>query len=117
MSGGKSKLRFELFEDGVQIIHRISSPLINAYVCPLCVRLFGDDALKNGQLTIEHIPPKSVGAQSVLLTCASCNNEAGSRLDSHLAKYKATSEFAKGIEITSQKNRMQKELYKDLEML
>jgi len=33
------------------------------------------------QLTAEHVPPEKVGGKELLLTCAPCNNRAGTRLD------------------------------------
>lgn len=57
------------------------------YICPLCKGIFPREAIlsQDGQslLTVEHIPPKAVGAKKISLTCKACNNNHGSRLDSH----------------------------------
>ena len=52
------------------------------YACPICLRLFGTPE----GLTLEHVPPASVGGVVICLTCAACNKEAGYQLDSNLAK-------------------------------
>ncbi len=51
------------------------------YACPCCLRQYGSEALSDGTLTIEDVPPKSVGGQWLVLTCKQCNNAAGTRLD------------------------------------
>ncbi len=51
------------------------------YPCPICLQLFTVDGLTAKSLTVEHVPPKSVGGNELLLTCASCNNIAGAKLD------------------------------------
>ena len=51
------------------------------YVCPCCMRVHGHEALSNGMLTIEDVPPKSVGGRWLVLTCKQCNSTAGTRLD------------------------------------
>lgn len=57
------------------------------YMCPLCRVLFSENCLNPkiaNPLTIEHIPPESVGGKEVVLTCKKCNNNHGSKFDSHL---------------------------------
>jgi hypothetical protein len=61
------------------------------YVCPCCVTEQGfkgllREALLNRQLTEEHVPPEAVGGRPLILTCAPCNSNAGSRLDAHADK-------------------------------
>jgi len=61
----------------------------NFYICPLCRNGFFKDrlaqTLKN-PLTIEDLPPKSVGRRHLILTCKKCNNTAGSKLDRLIPK-------------------------------
>jgi hypothetical protein len=45
------------------------------------MRVHGHEALSNGMLTIEDVPPKSVGGRWLVLTCKQCNSTAGTRLD------------------------------------
>lgn len=51
------------------------------YPCPICLTPFTTDALANGRLSLEHVPPKSVGGHELVLTCKCCNNTAGAKLD------------------------------------
>jgi hypothetical protein len=51
------------------------------YVCPCCMSQHGREALSNRTLTIEDVPPKSVGGRWLVLTCEKCNSTAGTRLD------------------------------------
>lgn len=50
------------------------------YLCPICLEIKSLE-----ELTLEDYPPKSVGGKANLLTCKKCNNEAGSKIDSHLS--------------------------------
>ena len=67
------------------------------YVCPECaepdesgrtyrIRLLPRLALASGDLTAEHVPPKSFGGRPLVLTCKSCNDFAGHQLDAHARK-------------------------------
>jgi hypothetical protein len=49
--------------------------------CPICLRPFTVEALLSKRLSVEHVPPKSVGGRELLLTCALCNNSSGAKLD------------------------------------
>ena len=51
------------------------------YVCPICRKPFTVEALDDGRLSKEHVPPQSVGGHELLLTCKECNNTAGTKLD------------------------------------
>lgn len=53
------------------------------YVCPICDRVFSREAVLTGELTAEHVPPKSFQGRELVLTCAGCNNGAGTRLEAH----------------------------------
>lgn len=61
----------------------------NGIICPLCFDVFFekdlDIKLKN-HLTLEDIPPKSLGGKPLALTCKVCNNKSGHELDAHLLK-------------------------------
>lgn len=50
------------------------------YVCPICLRAFTDVK----ELTLEHVPPKSLGGKPLCLTCVKCNNSAGHTVDAAL---------------------------------
>ena len=57
-------------------------------VCPICLKYWYTlNAINTKQLTVEHAPPHGLQGEKVALTCQSCNNIAGSQLDSFLIAY------------------------------
>lgn len=67
------------------------------YACPLCLeinheerraqfRVFIEAALTDSSLTVEHVPPESLGGRPLVLTCRACNSTAGAGLDAHARK-------------------------------
>lgn len=54
---------------------------VPTYVCPICRDPFMIEALDDGRLFVEHVPPQSVGGRELILTCIPCNNTAGTKLD------------------------------------
>ncbi|WP_157881403.1 hypothetical protein [Streptomyces phaeochromogenes] len=66
------------------------------YACPCCLVAYPRAAVEVGLLTIEDVPPKSVGGRPLLLTCKSCNNTAGSDFDSHAATRADSDAFMRG---------------------
>lgn len=67
------------------------------YICPLCWRLFDETALDSPpELTIEHVPPSSLGGSGLVLTCRRCNNDAGTQVDADAAKHRVTVEALRG---------------------
>jgi len=67
------------------------------FLCPLCLRLFLRSELDEQDLSLDHVPPQSVGGTKCTLTCTSCNNEAGKTLDSALKRKLAIEDFQAGI--------------------
>jgi hypothetical protein len=61
-------------------------PFAPFYVCPICWTAFSLGALAAGELTLEHVPPESVGGDELALTCRTCNNDAGAKSDSHMRR-------------------------------
>jgi hypothetical protein len=55
------------------------------YPCPVCLSPFTIDALVDGRLSSEHVPPESLGGRELVLTCKCCNNSAGAKLDADAA--------------------------------
>jgi hypothetical protein len=71
----------------------------NFYVCPLCLKVFFESALdQKGEnpLTIEDLPPKSMGKKLLILTCKKCNNESGYKLDHQIIKHLKVDPFLSG---------------------
>ena len=81
-----------------------------AIFCPLCMSLFTERTLENGfvdRLTIEHIPPESVGGKGKILTCKICNETIGKKLDHHIQKELNTEPFLKAIPNSVVEGRLQ----------
>lgn len=53
------------------------------YICPLCLSPFTLKSIEgsNPALTLEHVPPKSLGGSAAILTCRNCNNTSGHSTD------------------------------------
>lgn len=66
----------------------------DSYACPLCLEIFPRDRLN--ELSVEHVPPLSVGGKPLVLTCKRCNNDAGYKVDSHEAHLHDASRFFSG---------------------
>jgi hypothetical protein len=88
----KKRKIFKLFSQNLEWIKEHPSiefkpDFSNGYICPLCFNVFFekdlDNTLKN-YLTLEDIPPKSLGGKPLTLTCKSCNSVCGHNLDVHL---------------------------------
>lgn len=62
-------------------------PIKGYYVCPLCKKTFNLQELgdKVGDvLTLEDVPPKSLGGSPILVTCKKCNSKCGHDIDNWL---------------------------------
>ena len=90
-----NKIKNEIFENYSRNLELVISKIApervnefrNKYICPLCRRVFSIESLDSSlteHLTIEDIPPKSVGWKRKILTCKTCNNKHGGKIDSHL---------------------------------
>lgn len=76
----------------------------DGFICPICYGFFDRKSLSfeyDDRLTLEDIPPKSLGGQPLTLTCKICNNLAGSELESHLSKRLHFDEFMQGVKDSS----------------
>jgi hypothetical protein len=73
-----------VFKEGAEI------PIHLPYICPLCLQkyivLVGRDLNVNGEFSIDHIPPQSVGGTLEIITCKKCNNDAGGLYEAELLK-------------------------------
>ena len=62
-------------------------PFTNGYICPICFDPFFEKDLDisiPNYLTLEDVPPASLGGRPIVLTCKSCNSKTGHDLDAHL---------------------------------
>lgn len=67
-------------------VHMIPE-IADAFICPLCSDYFTREAFQEPQaLTIEHVPPESLGGNTYTLLCGECNHSAGTTLVSALKK-------------------------------
>lgn len=72
--------------------------------CPLCFTPFTSAEASSGRtVTLEHVPPKSLGGKVLCLTCKSCNASAGSKVD-QLAAMGARSRFPVTVDILGKKD-------------
>lgn len=78
---GKS-LRQRIFSQGSAALAALGNNS-DVYCCPICTRVFSEESIENGGLTLEDVPPKSVGGRPIILTCRRCNNFAGHTFDNH----------------------------------
>ena len=63
------------------------------YLCPISLKLFSSDSLKNQTLTIEHVPPKSLGGKGMVLVDKEINNKDGHSADKDLLLFFQTKTF------------------------
>jgi hypothetical protein len=50
-------------------------------LCPLCLDGLSAEELDTGEMTAEHVPPRSFGGRELVLTCKQCNNTHGGSFD------------------------------------
>lgn len=89
MSKGEDKrqLIFDKYKTNLNLL--IDNGFVNGcndfYLCPICLRPH-KDLNTDDPLTLEDAPPKSLGGTANTLTCKSCNNTAGHKIDFHLTE-------------------------------
>jgi len=89
MSKGRDKRQaiFDKYKDNLNLL--IDNALVTGdkdlYLCPICLRPHAD-LNTDDPLTLEDAPPKSLGGSANTLTCKSCNNTAGHKIDFHLTE-------------------------------
>ena len=83
---GQRSERDALFDVYAKNLHAHFPEYEGMFACPLCGRLFPRDAIDSGDVTIEHIIPKSIGGKLETLTCRSCNSRAGTEPDAPIVQ-------------------------------
>ena len=86
--------RREWFDRGARALVAARPAGPEVYCCPLCLR--GFDAEHMDHLSIEDVPPRSVGGRPLLLTCRECNNKHGTELDAHAKAGRDLGEILQG---------------------
>jgi hypothetical protein len=92
MPTNKSLKRLQWFNYGVEALIRARPAAPRVYGCPICLRGFDDP----NAMTLEHIPPGSIGGRQLVLTCKDCNNRSGTMLDAHIRTGLDLREIAQG---------------------
>ena len=67
-------------------LRQYSRSLEDCFLCPLCLKQFGRVPNLSEIVAREHIIPRSLGGRLVTLTCKSCNNSDGTRIESDLVQ-------------------------------
>jgi hypothetical protein len=81
MAKSKSDRRQEFFDRGVAAYHPLTDGEGGGlYYCPICEQGFCQEDLLARRLTLEHVPPESLGGRAICLTCIECQR-LGSRQD------------------------------------
>jgi len=88
----KAAKRLKWFLKGVEALRQARPEAPKMYYCPLC--LVGYPS--TDELTLEDVPPRSVGGRPLVLTCRGCNGRSGHELDYHARAGKNLREFAEG---------------------
>jgi hypothetical protein len=57
------------------------------YLCPISLNYFSEETLNSGDLTLEHVPPASLGGKGKVLTCKLINNADGQSSDKQFLNY------------------------------
>lgn len=70
----------------------------DVYLCPCCLLIISRDRLEAEPkiLSIEHVPPRSLGGTGLVLTCTRCNNRSGDRFDNHAVDREHAYDFLRG---------------------
>jgi len=84
------------FDRGARALKSVAAVDGEIYACPICFRGFSSDALGQGLLTEDHVPPESLGGRPLVLSCRECNNRAGHAFESHMEKLDARLAFNRG---------------------
>lgn len=63
------------------------------YLCPISLKLFSVESIKSGTLTLEHVPPESLGGKGLVLVDKEINNKDGHTSDKDLLLFFQTKTF------------------------
>lgn len=92
---------FEFVRASIEQNHVFAYPNGQVYTgdiiaCPICLEFSTIDALDqqdDNPLTIEHVPPHSLGGKGLVLTCRKCNNGSANTLDVKLLEHTKVKDF------------------------
>jgi len=90
--------RLKIFQYGSAAIAKYTNGDYSLYYCPICgVGYPESSAIAGADLTLEDVPPKSVGGKPILLTCRQCNSSAGHKIDVCTASKRKFEEFGRVV--------------------
>src|SRR5437868_1137324 len=75
-----------LFDRYAADLKRFAPALAEQFGCPLCLKAFPHSEPLGEVVSEEHVVPGALGGRITTLTCKRCNNEMGSKLESHLVQ-------------------------------
>jgi hypothetical protein len=88
--------RLNIFRYGSKAIAKYMNGDSSLYYCPICSLGYPESsAITGDDLTLEHIPPESIGGKPILLTCRNCNSLAGHTIDVTVSSKKKFEDFEK----------------------
>ena len=88
--------RLNIFRYGSKAMAKYVDGNSSLYYCPICGLGYPElSAVSGVDLTLEDVPPKSIGGKPLLLTCRSCNSSAGSAIDIAVANKRKFEDFQK----------------------
>lgn len=88
--------RLSIFRYGSKAIAKYLNGNSFLYYCPICGFGYPElSAITGDDLTLEDVPPKSIGGKPLLLTCRSCNSSAGYSIDAAVASKRKFEDFQK----------------------
>lgn len=79
--------RLSIFRFCAPFASKILESEEHLYLCPICGKKFPEASADNGELTLEDIPPRSMGGTGLLLTCKTCNSQAGYKIDAYIKNH------------------------------
>ena len=83
-----------IFRYGSKAIAKYLNDDSSLYYCPICGLGYPElSAISGDDLTLEDIPPKSIGGKPLLLTCRYCNSSAGHTIDAAVANKRKFEDF------------------------
>lgn len=91
----KKEKRLIIFQYGAKAAAKYRNGDSSLYFCPICSNGYTEKFAVNGELTLEDVPPKSIGGKPILLTCRACNSGSGDTIDSALANRNKLQDFAR----------------------
>lgn len=75
--------------DSHKLINGLHLHFDDTYICPICLEQFPIFSLNQeyaNPLTLEDVPPKTLGGKANILTCKKCNNHCGVKFDHQLTE-------------------------------